>query len=134
MDIITVALSAAKGGSAHHDLLLTNEVETLGGAGAENLDVETFASNPIFPADRKWAIRFRSDGTITIVLGMKDYGGLVFWVLRRFGSGSPRGPISAGPHLLQCHSSGCPADAKAAFHCIPSRPYWPSRERGRRYY
>jgi hypothetical protein len=74
MDIITVALSAAKGGSAHHDLLLTNEVETLGGAGAENLDVETFASNPIFPADRKWAIRFRSDGTITIVLGLKDYG------------------------------------------------------------
>ena len=40
----------------------------------KNLDVETVASNPLLPTDRKWAIRFNAGGTATIVLGMKDYG------------------------------------------------------------
>jgi CO/xanthine dehydrogenase Mo-binding subunit len=43
-------------------------------ANAENLNIETVTSNPLLPTDRKWAIRFNSGGTVTIILGMKDYG------------------------------------------------------------
>jgi hypothetical protein len=39
----------------------------------EHLSVETIASNPLLPTDRIWAIRFNADGTVTIVLGMRDY-------------------------------------------------------------
>ena len=42
-------------------------------AAIETLDAETHASSPFLPTDRKWAIRLRGD-TVTIVLGMKDYG------------------------------------------------------------
>jgi aerobic carbon-monoxide dehydrogenase large subunit len=44
------------------------------GTTVENLDVETVTSNPLLPTNRKWAIRFNAGGTVTIVLGMKDYG------------------------------------------------------------
>src|SRR5262249_35824229 len=37
-------------------------------------NVETVPSDPVLPADRKWAIRFDAAGTVTIVLGMRDYG------------------------------------------------------------
>jgi hypothetical protein len=73
MDIIAAGPSTAKSDRAHDDLSL-NAVAIVQGTGAENLNVETLASNPLLPTDRRWAIRFRSDGTVTIVLGMKDYG------------------------------------------------------------
>ena len=43
-------------------------------ASVERLDIETVATSPALPAGRKWAIRFNAGGTITIVLGMRDYG------------------------------------------------------------
>ena len=51
-----------------------SEVGLVESARAENLNVETVTSNPLLPTDRKWAIRFNAGGTVTIVLGMKDYG------------------------------------------------------------
>jgi len=41
---------------------------------AENLEAESVASSPLLPADGRWAIRFRADGTVTLVLGMRNYG------------------------------------------------------------
>jgi hypothetical protein len=38
------------------------------------LNVEMLATNPLLPTSRKWAIRFNTSGTVTIVLGMRDYG------------------------------------------------------------
>jgi aerobic carbon-monoxide dehydrogenase large subunit len=52
----------------------TSEGGVVESARAENLTVETVTSNPLLPTDRKWAIRFNAGGTVTIVLGMKDYG------------------------------------------------------------
>ncbi|HLZ64606.1 MAG TPA: hypothetical protein VKQ29_00175 [Aliidongia sp.] len=43
-------------------------------ASVEMLDIETVTANPALPTDRKWAIRFNAGGTVTIVLGMRDYG------------------------------------------------------------
>jgi pRiA4b ORF-3-like protein len=43
------------------------------GTGGRTLDAETDTANPLLPTDRKWAIRFHGS-TVTIVLGMKDYG------------------------------------------------------------
>jgi aerobic carbon-monoxide dehydrogenase large subunit len=37
-------------------------------------NVETVPSDSVLPAERKWAIRFDAAGTVTIVLGMRDYG------------------------------------------------------------
>ena len=39
-----------------------------------NLNVETINKNPVLPTDRKWAIRFGAGETVTVVLGMRDYG------------------------------------------------------------
>jgi CO/xanthine dehydrogenase Mo-binding subunit len=41
----------------------------------ENLNIETAATNRLLPTDGKWGLRFNADGTVTIVLGMRDYGG-----------------------------------------------------------
>lgn len=57
--------------AAPHD---TSEVGLVESTRAENLNVETVTSNPLLPTDRKWAIRFNAGGTVTIILGMKDYG------------------------------------------------------------
>jgi CO/xanthine dehydrogenase Mo-binding subunit len=38
------------------------------------LDTETFIMNPALPTDLKWGIRFDASGTVTLVLGMRDYG------------------------------------------------------------
>ena len=38
------------------------------------LDTETFITNPALPTDLKWGIRFDASGTVTLVLGMRDYG------------------------------------------------------------
>jgi hypothetical protein len=40
----------------------------------ENLNVEIVNKNPLLPTDRKWAIRFGAGETVTVVLGMRDYG------------------------------------------------------------
>ena len=56
--------------AAPHD---TSDVRLVESARAENLNVETVTSNPLL-TDRKWAIQFNTGGTVTIILGMKDYG------------------------------------------------------------
>src|SRR5580704_11388028 len=38
------------------------------------LDVEMLTANPLLQTDRKSAIRFSASGTVTIVLGIRDYG------------------------------------------------------------
>lgn len=73
MDIIATELCTAKN-NAHDRLTPTGEARSVQNTTAKNLDVETVASNPVLPTDRKWAIRFNAGGTATIVLGMKDYG------------------------------------------------------------
>ena len=40
----------------------------------DTLDTETFIVNPALPTDLKWGIRFDASGTVTLVLGMRDYG------------------------------------------------------------
>jgi CO/xanthine dehydrogenase Mo-binding subunit len=40
----------------------------------ETLNVETVGSIPFLSDDHRWAIRFNSDETVTIVLGARDYG------------------------------------------------------------
>ena len=40
----------------------------------EMLDIEIVTASPALPAGGKWAIRFNAGGTVTIVLGMRDYG------------------------------------------------------------
>ena len=42
--------------------------------GIENLNVEIVNKSPLLPTDRKWAIRFGAGETVTLVLGMRDYG------------------------------------------------------------
>src|ERR1700722_10951438 len=44
-------------------------------AGIENLNVEIVNKSPLLPTDRKWAIRFGAGESVTVVLGMRDYGG-----------------------------------------------------------
>ena len=41
---------------------------------SRNLNVEIVNKNPLLPTDRKWAIRFSPCETVTVVLGMRDYG------------------------------------------------------------
>jgi aerobic carbon-monoxide dehydrogenase large subunit len=43
-------------------------------ADAEMLEIEAVTANPALQTDRRWAIRFNAGGTVTIVLGMRDYG------------------------------------------------------------
>jgi CO/xanthine dehydrogenase Mo-binding subunit len=74
MDIIATALSVAKDDVAHTHLGRTGEMEFAGNARVRNLNIETVTSSPLLPNDRKWAIRFNVGGTVTIVLGMRDYG------------------------------------------------------------
>jgi Molybdopterin-binding domain of aldehyde dehydrogenase len=58
----------------HDKFGCTGEVGPGRGAAGKSLDVDTVTSNHLIPVDRKWAVRFNPDGTVTIVLGMKDYG------------------------------------------------------------
>jgi CO/xanthine dehydrogenase Mo-binding subunit len=73
MDNIATELRTAKS-DAHDHLDRPGTTGFEHSATAENLDVETVTSIPLLPTDRKWAIRFDTGGTVTIVLGMKDYG------------------------------------------------------------
>src|SRR5215469_3065298 len=74
MDTITVELPTAKSYAAPGHLGRTSEIGFVQNARGENLNIETIPSNPFLPTDRKWAIRFNADGTVTIVLGMRNYG------------------------------------------------------------
>jgi CO/xanthine dehydrogenase Mo-binding subunit len=74
MDIIATELRAPRNDAAHGHLARTGGAGFIQSARVENLNVETITSNPFLPTDRKWAIRFNAGGTVTIVLGMRDYG------------------------------------------------------------
>jgi carbon-monoxide dehydrogenase large subunit len=74
MDIITTVARIAKSNAVHDHLIRTSETGLSGSARGENLNIETTPTNPILPPDRIWALRFNADGTVTIVLGMRDYG------------------------------------------------------------
>jgi hypothetical protein len=45
----------------------------MGATPVDTLDTETFITNPALPTDLKWGIRFDANGTVTLVLGMRDY-------------------------------------------------------------
>jgi CO/xanthine dehydrogenase Mo-binding subunit len=72
MDIIAKSASASNAKPAHDSLrcesgfVKSSEVYTL--------DIETVASNPLLPTKSKWGIRFDPTGTVTLILGMRDYG------------------------------------------------------------
>jgi Molybdopterin-binding domain of aldehyde dehydrogenase len=74
MDTIATELRIAKSHAAPRYLGPTSEIGFVQNARVENLDIETVTSKPFLPANRKWAIRFNAGGTVTIVLGMRDYG------------------------------------------------------------
>jgi CO/xanthine dehydrogenase Mo-binding subunit len=74
MDIIAADLGTATNDTTCGHLPSAKEVGLIQSAGVENLNVETVTLNPVLPSDRKWAIRFKADGTVVIVLGMRDYG------------------------------------------------------------
>jgi CO/xanthine dehydrogenase Mo-binding subunit len=74
MDTIATELRIAKNDVAHDHLARMGGVGFVQSARVENLNVETVPSDPFLPADRKWAVRFNPGGTVTIVLGMRDYG------------------------------------------------------------
>jgi CO/xanthine dehydrogenase Mo-binding subunit len=74
MDIIAAEPGTANNDAVHDHLACTSEIGFVQSAGVENLNVVTVTSNPVLPTDRRWAIRFKADGTVTIVLGIRDYG------------------------------------------------------------
>jgi len=74
MDTIATELPIAKNHSAPGYIGRTSEIEFAQNARVENLNIETIPSSPFLPANRKWAIRFNAGGTVTIVLGIRDYG------------------------------------------------------------
>jgi CO/xanthine dehydrogenase Mo-binding subunit len=52
----------------------TRPVGLLSLQSAGELNVEILTANPLLQSDRKSAIRFSASGTVTIVLGIRDYG------------------------------------------------------------
>jgi hypothetical protein len=74
MDTIVTELPTAKSYAAPGHLGRTREIGFVQNARGENLNIETIPSSPFLPANRKWAIRFNAGGTVTIVLGIRDYG------------------------------------------------------------
>jgi CO/xanthine dehydrogenase Mo-binding subunit len=74
MDIATIERRGANNSGAHGFCACTSDVEPARNGAAEHLDIEATASSPWLPADRKWAVRFGAGATVTIVLGMRNYG------------------------------------------------------------
>jgi hypothetical protein len=74
MDIINDEPLLARSDAAHKDLARAGATGFAQHARVEKLDIETVNSNPVLPTGRKWAIRFNAGGTVTIMLGMRDYG------------------------------------------------------------
>lgn len=65
-------MSIATTGAAHEHL--TGDAHLPNHPRAGELNVEMLTTNPLIPSNLKWAIRFNTGGTVTIVLGMRDYG------------------------------------------------------------
>jgi hypothetical protein len=123
-----MAITATEPIAAPHE---TSEVGLVESARAVNLNVETVTSNPLLPTDRKWAIRFNAGGTVTIILGMKDYGR--GWFSAYFtGLAAARNPIPVVPRLLHRRPPRGSADPYSVSQCVPSMPYRSDSERGRR--
>jgi hypothetical protein len=59
--------------AARDNFARTSEGEFSQWLSAETLNIETIISNPFLPTGRKWAIRFNAGGTVTIILGIRDY-------------------------------------------------------------
>jgi carbon-monoxide dehydrogenase large subunit len=74
MDIITAEPRRSQSDAAHDDHARPSRAGSARSAGVETVNIETVTSNPVLPTDRKWAIRFDAGGTVTIVLGMRNYG------------------------------------------------------------
>jgi carbon-monoxide dehydrogenase large subunit len=74
MDTIATELPIAKSYAAPGHLGRTSEIGFVQNVRVKNLNIETIPSSPFLPANRKWAIRFNAGGTVTIVLGIRDYG------------------------------------------------------------
>ena len=74
MDIITIESGTAESDTAQDHLSSTGEAGFGRSASGENLNIETAATNPLLPTNGNWALRFNAGGTVTIVLGMRDYG------------------------------------------------------------
>ena len=77
MDVIATESRIANSDAAYDHLSRATEAGFTWNTRVDDLDdlnVEFVPANPLLPADRKWAIRFRAGGTITIVFGMRDYG------------------------------------------------------------
>src|SRR5262245_41694706 len=64
----------ARNGAAQDCLLGKTDLGFIDSGRIDSLNIEAVAFDPLLSANRKWAIRFNADGTITIVLGMRDYG------------------------------------------------------------
>jgi hypothetical protein len=75
-ELINMDIIAANGDPPQNDVARDHLPSTAedGFPKDENLNVETVTSNPLLRKDQRWAIRFRADGTIAILLGMRDYG------------------------------------------------------------
>jgi hypothetical protein len=73
MDVVADT-SNAKNTNTHEPLSRAHSGRVGSSAGIENLNVEIVNKNPLLPADSKWAIRFGAGETVTLVLGMRDYG------------------------------------------------------------
>jgi CO/xanthine dehydrogenase Mo-binding subunit len=74
MDVIATESRIANSNAAHDYLSRGSEAGFVWSTRIDDLNVESVPANPLLRADRKWAIRFNAGGTITIVLGMRDYG------------------------------------------------------------
>jgi hypothetical protein len=73
MDVVADT-SNAKNASTHEPLSRAHSGRVVLRAGIENLNVEIVNKNPLLPADTTWAIRFGAGETVTVVLGIRDYG------------------------------------------------------------
>jgi hypothetical protein len=73
MDIIADT-SKPKNANTYEPLSRAHSGRIVPRAGTENLSVEIVNKSPLLPTDRKWAIRFGKGETVTVVLGMRDYG------------------------------------------------------------
>jgi CO/xanthine dehydrogenase Mo-binding subunit len=74
MNTITADQGIANNDAARGQLFSTDDVDFAQLEGVKDLNVEIVVSNPLLSTDRMWAIRFKADGTVMIVLGMRDYG------------------------------------------------------------
>src|SRR5712671_5641605 len=74
MDIANIERRGANNSGAHGFCACTSVVELVRNGAAKNLGIETTASGPWLPGDRKWAIRFGAGARVTIILGMRNYG------------------------------------------------------------